>query len=577
MFESLQQQRGTSSKDKRRLVVSLGAALAIGAVAFGGSQFFSGAPPVRPSVPAKHAPTGPTRALDVTPLADVAKGVSPAAFDVPALRHVLAEVTRDRWARRLAPKARAELAKEEARARLKGEPVIEASRPLDDEGVELEETAHVAALPAADAGKYVECKGVVASFDPAGFVLSELGAARRVWALELQGADGTHVVFLDSEVPRDRRPLPASMGPTIPADGGDGAGGADTTRPAAPTQRPAFDVGDLVRARGYVLQQRVGSIGPITLAAATPVLVGRDYRPAVKPPPSPKSPTDVATEDVQDRAVEDTWDVDAFAHFATMYWAQSRGHDALWADLRARSLPYTRWQRTQFIKWSGEVKNSAKAGPDPRTWTNESRGKVFLLSGILVAADLEDWDTVPDNAYDVGRRWVYRLVCDDYGQDAMIRFDSPFPLEAFPGVTKPDTKNPQRVRIYGVFLRNHSYVPLGSMDPEVQAKFRADPEHYVTVPAFVALHIAPDPLGESAPLYENAFFWSWVIILVLALVFFGVMRGVDRREEGRMRSREARIRHAIPGAYNPRPDGNSASAAESASPAGPAAQADKAT
>lgn len=531
MFESLKQQpRGMSPRERTRLYATLGAAAVLGAAIFGGGVKMFTSPKEGGGVtaaPVVGRPADAFRALDPAPMAALREGrVPPTELAADALRGVLAEVALDRAMRRSpVPTDRAEA---ERRRFLSPFPNLVAT-PADVAGLDPKESA----------GLLVELRGVVRSIDPAGAPVAALGEARKVHLLVVAGDDGTRVAVLDSEVPRDRRP--PERDPAAPPD--------------APPRaaRPPFEEGQPVHVRGYYVQRYQGPLGAVAFDAPVPLLVGRDYRPAIDAPPPPPDLASIVPAIGPDRSRDDTWDVEDPAYFMTMHWAQSLGNARLTQALVDGKLPWRRWDRPQFLQWSRELAldkpDAANRLPaaDPRRVTNESRGRVFLVTGVLAAYEHDDWDRTPDNAYDLGRRFVYRLSCDHYVNDALVRFDSPFPISTFPGVALPNPKAPQRVRIYGVFLRNHSYTPAGPSDPAARATFEAREERDLTVPMFVALHVQPDPLPRPGPLWRNPFFWTWVGLAVFFVTFFVVMRTMDAREDGAANVRDAHRRAKIYG------------------------------
>lgn len=531
MFESLKQQpRGMSPRERTRLYVTLGAAAVLGAAIFGGGvKMFTSSKdgPVATAAPVVGRPADPFRPLDPAPFTALREGrVAPTELDADAVKHVLAEVAFDRALRRSpTPTDRAEA---ERRRFLSPFPNL-VVRPVDVAGLDPKESA----------GQLVELRGVVKRIDLEGFAVPALGEGRRVHALVVAGDDGTNVAVLDTEVPRDRRP--PERDPSAPPDA------------ARPTARPPFEEGQPVHVRGYYVQRFQGTLGPVALDAPTVLLVGRDYRPAVDAPPPPPDLASIVPAIGPDRSRDDTWDVEDPAYWMTMHWAQSLGNARLTQALVDGKLSWRRWDRTHFLQWSRELSldkpDAANRLPavDPRRLTNESRGHVFLVTGVLASYEHDDWDRVRDNAYDLGRRFVYRLSCDHYVNDALVRFDSPFPISTFPGVAVPNPKAPQRVRIYGVFLRNHSYTPAGPSDPVARSSFEQREDRDLTVPMFVAIHVQPDPLPKPGPLWKNPFFWTWVGLAVFFVTFFVVMRTMDSRDDGAANIRDAHRRAKIYG------------------------------
>jgi|GEM_PF-3173126 len=549
MFESLKQQpRGMTPRERTRLFLTLAAAGVLAAAIFGGGVrvFTSDDPKLATVAPLAGRAADLSRDLDPAPFDALRAGtVPPTTLDAGALRHALAEVAFDRALRR-SPVPDDRAARERRRflsavAHLAGSP------------------ADVAALdPKEAAGALVEVRGVVRGLDPAGFVFPALGDGRRVYATALVGPDGARVVVVDTEVPHDRRA--PEVAPDVPSD--------------APRllRRPAFEEGQPVHVRGYVLQPYQGTLGSLVLDAPTVVLVGRDYRPAVDAPPPPSSLEAIVPAIAPDRSRQDTWEVEDPAYWMAMHWARSLGNARLVQGLVNGAFPSRRWARPQFLQWSrdlaadGADAQGRLAAKDPRAFTNEARGKIHVLTGVLASYEHDDWDRVADNAYDLGRRWIYRLSSDHHAADALVRFDAPFPLSTFPGVVRPNPKAPQRVRIFGVFLRNHSYAPAGPSDPLERQRFEAREDREITVPMFVALHVQPDPLAPPGPLWKNPFFWTGVGLAVFFVTFFVVMRTMDAREDGAANVRDAKRRAKIYGEVLARRARRAASASGAGAP-----------
>lgn len=531
MFESLgQQPRGMTPRDRLRLFAKLAAAVVLGVLVFGGGSmlFVPETAPPGATVAPTLAPTSPVVDLDLAALADLRAGAAKAdALDADALEFVLKDVARDRVFRKArAPRDPAEA----ARFRLLSSATRLVGTPADV----------VAADPAATAGLLVEVRGRVAAIDVEGYAWTHPSSPRWLFALLVRGDDGATVAVLDAEVPRDRRPPPPS--PSDDADDREGRRKA----------RPPLAVGQPVHVRAYYLQKFGGRLGTLDVAPGTPVLVGRDYRPAFDAPPPPPALSAVVEAIEPDRLREQTWEVEDPAYWMTMHWVRSMGAARLAASLASGELPWRRWGRDEVLAWRRELAMDPRGpdgalAPDGRTFTNGARGRVHLLSGVLATYEQDDWERTPDNAYDLTQRFVYRLVSDHAAADLLIRFDSPFPLPTFPGVAVPEPDRPQRVRIHGVFLRNHSYVPSGAMDPRERERFVGRTDRVVTVPVFVALHLEPDPIGRRHPGWRNALLWAF-IGMGLSLVFFVfVMRYFDRRDDAVAAARDAKRRAKIYG------------------------------
>lgn len=490
MFDDLKQrQTGFRPKERARLVTSVALLLALGGFLFGGKACVENQNVVKlPTAPAPAPKAPETRPLDMGPLAGLqATPAAPAAFDAAALDHVLREV---------------------AGGKVRREPDRVAT-PAEV----------VAADPREAVGKTFEVTGTVRSLDKEVFKSAANPAYDQLWAFALEGADGKKVVLVQPGLSSNFE--------------GDKPGVASNAF-GAPAR---LEDGDFIRARGVYVQRRTGGVGALTLDEPVPVLVGREYRLSFPSPDVRESLEAMSWQGVADRSLPETQSVEHEVPRQIVAWARLRGHDAIAADLRSGALPSSPWGRDEFQRFRTELEQDTDFSlPDPRTFTNGARGKVWSTTGIVGDYLKEDWGTIPSNLQGVDARWKLWLLSDFYG-NALLLMDSPFPLSAFAGVRSTmELKDArQRVRVYGVFVQTYSYRLSG-------AARRPDRPGEISVPFFVVLHIEPIPDLQSTPLWENPFFLVWVSLAVFGAAFFFVMSRLERKEAKVLHEQALRIR-----------------------------------
>lgn len=366
--------------------------------------------------------TGPTHVADLGPLADVSAEAAP-AFDGRALDHVLRAIGDERIAA---------------------------------DGDELS-VSEVAALPAAGLpGRLVETWGRVRALASEAFASAVNPRWDQLWAFALDGDDGGTVIVVK---PGDSRSIDAGQ--------------------PAPTRRGALlsplRDGERVRVRGVVLQRRVGSIGVLPLEAPTVVLVGRQFRRAEAERPAPASLAEIPWASVNDRLLGATRLFDDEVHWALLAWHRRVGSVVPARLIASGELPVRPWDSAEFRQWAQEMTaETSLSEPDRRTFTNGSRGKVFLLEGYLVDLREEGWDRLPDNPYGVDRRYTYWLLPHTYAHVGLL-LHSAAPLADFPGVGLSRGERRQRVRAYALFVRTYSYSPAAGGE--------------ISTPAFHLLHL----------------------------------------------------------------------------------------
>lgn len=494
MFEKLQEERrGAKVKERRRLIVTIAAVLATGTIVLGGHYGCT-------------VGSGEQR-RDATGV-DEASGTSPkdtsAELDRAPLQAFLerGEVLNDFEASTL---------DYVARAVLRGDFSRDAWKRMSP--------AEVAALDPKEAvGRTIQVRGVVKDLDREARQVTE--SKDLLWAFTLEGEDGSKIVVVhpgEGRILGERRPELSPKGAS-----------------------KAFENGLAVEVKGVYLQRRTGTIAGVVLGQPTVVLFGREYRAAIEAKPPPKSLSDIDFDTVEDRFEEEMREVQGpySPAWQVIQWAQAVGHDEIARRIKSGELESEPWAAAEFLAWRTEMAaERRKSDPDRRKWIPERRGKVVRTWGITGEWIKEEWDQIPENDRDVLRRWKL-WVLSHWDGFSSIRFDSPFPPSAFAGVLG---HRRERLKVYGVFIQTYSF---HVQSPEAQGK-EAPRKGWVQSPYFVLLHVEPDPLPPSAPLFENPFFWTWVSLAVFGLVFFAVMSRVEKRESAAARDQGLRIRRRV--------------------------------
>jgi hypothetical protein len=324
----------------------------------------------------------------------------------------------------------------------------------------------VAALDPRQAfGRLIETAGTVRSLDAEEYQSAGSPNVDQLWGFALEGDDGTRVLVVKG-------------GNTSTPDGG-----LPTEASRAGGTHDLVAEGTRIKVRGYYLQRRTGHVGGVKdVEKPTAVLVGRSFRLSFPELPKIATLKDANWSTVKDRSLFQTQSLNDQAIYEVLAWARERGAKALGEDLRSGRLPSAFWGAERFQNWGRQiVDDKDQLLPDPRSLTLESRGQVFETTGVLLAQDHEDWEDVPKNLYGVDERWKYWFVSDFYANVTFL-VDSPFPLADFPGVRPPQAPRYQRVKLFGVFVKNFTFSP----SVRTQA---AHGVRYVTVPYFVAISI----------------------------------------------------------------------------------------
>lgn|GEM_PF-3365774 len=333
---------------------------------------------------------------------------------------------------------------------------------LVTEGDELS-PAEIAALPPAELpGRLVETWGTVRELSAEAFASGVNPRWDQLWAfaLDADGGGGAVVVVRpgESRALDGGKPAPTRIGASL----------------------PPLKNGDRVRVRGVALQRRVGSIGTLALDAPTPVVVGRQFRLVVGGKAAPATLDEVPWASIRDRTLGETREFADDAHWALLAWQRRVGWRPPVAAMVSGALPVEPFGRAEFLRWKQDLEADvapAPSAPDPRAFTLASRGKVFALTGYLADVRAEDGDRIPENPYDVDRRYTYWLISDNYAHVGIL-LHAAFPRTRFPGVDAPAPTKPVRVRAFGVFVRSFSYTPKDGGE--------------LTTPSFHLLHLERD-------------------------------------------------------------------------------------
>jgi hypothetical protein len=486
MFEDLKQQRlrGMSPKERTRLVATVSLALVLGTVIFSARSCAGEPVPTSSSAPPREKREPARRSIDRAPFDALrASGGAAADLDGAALDSVLQQVRT----------GNVDLATRDPKT-----------------------PAQVNALDPKEAvGTPVEVRGRVASLDwepRDGFAVDAL------WSFALEG-EGTQVAVLhggSTNDPERGRPADAYR-----------AGGITAARLAG---------GDLVIVRGVYLQRKTqGIVGRISLGGPTAVVVGSEYRriPSLEPAPAPESLSAIDWGEVRDRVERELEDVEDLAHFQTLAWARRKGRERIVADLRSGALPVRVYDRDAYRIWHAEHESDLETGaPDPRRWTTEARGKVFVITGHFAYFDEESWATVEPNAYGVHDRWSFWVESDFHHRFGVLRLFSPFPLKEFPGI---EGRRGERVKATAVFVKNWSYHPSGD---------RVE-EQPVVAPYFVLLDLEPFVPYRSSPFYQNVFWYAGIALFVFGVLFYVVLIRGERKESASIERHRIAIRQRM--------------------------------
>jgi hypothetical protein len=333
---------------------------------------------------------------------------------------------------------------------------------------------------------------------------------RRLWQVVVQGKDGGRVVVIKDAFASDEeegRPLDALGASTNPI---------------------AED--DLVVVRGLYLQRRTGTVGHEILREPVPVLLAappnlafrktRDLYPPIT------DPREADWDEVKDRFLAETRNLDEPALYQVLAWAKRRGHDAIREDLRTGKLQAEPFEEPLFLRWADELE-SVKTANDPRPLTDSLRGRLFTTSGLLANFVYLGWDKIPHTADGWGVDSFYLLdLCSDHHGNAVLRTATPWTLGTFPGITGA---RDQHVRITGFFLKNHSY-----------EKKEGGP---ITTPFFIVIDVQPAPPGPSP--YRELI---WIVagaICVLGFLFWLVLVRGEGRESRRLTDYRMSLRRRI--------------------------------
>lgn len=291
-----------------------------------------------------------------------------------------------------------------------------------------------------------------------------------------------------------------------------------------------IEVGDTILVRGIALQDRVGTLAETVLRERTPVVystaVRRDVPAEIRAVPI-AWPDHVDWDEVKDLTLAQTMRTDDDAIFQLLQWAQARGIDQLRKDLESGKLPWTEWDSETFREvWQPEVDPE---GDGPRTFTNKARGQVFRLDGVVADAQVIGWDQVPPNTSRVHEFSMLTMLADDYHSVA-VRCFSPFPLTDF---DKVEARRKDHVRVYGIFVKNHSY--------RARHKDRNTKDYgFRTVPLFIL--IAAEPHPGASDYMMSAMYWIAGGMVLLALLFYFVLVRGGRKQMQRMEAQRAKLR-----------------------------------
>jgi hypothetical protein len=353
-------------------------------------------------------------------------------------------------------------------------------------------TERLSKVPFAEAaGRPYEVRGTVLEV----VAREHRGSGQRLWTLVVQGEDGAQVLVLKQGFASD------------PAEG----------RPRSATDDAApIEKGDQVVVRGIYLQRRSGTIGSVALREPVPVLVLVKMRTGVAQPAAAiADPSRADWDEVEDRFMAETVRWEEPALFQTVQWARERGPQKVREDVLSGKFPWKDWDAASFRTWEKDV--HVKSDAQVRPFVDAARGTMGRFTGVVGRVVYEGWEAIPSNPQGVDHLYVYDLVADDFSYGGLpipLRCFSPFPPDAFPGITG---RMMQPIRAYGFFFKNYTY-------DRKQAPLQ------VTVPSFVLLHLEP---YEPARDRTSVWIIAGSMVVLGALFYFTLIRG-ERKESKRM-------------------------------------------
>ena len=475
MFEDLKTERQRTVGTQNRLMVYVGALLVMGAAIAiaAGLAGTSEVPEKKPEEKEVQTPEAVRTPIDPSKLPQADTDAVHAAYDRGGLDYLL--------------------------------PLVESDYSPEAVRVPL---AELVALPFAEArGRVFETWGTVRGIDREVWRRDE----ERLWSVVVHDEQGNLAIVLKHGLgsdPREARP-----------------------EDAISVSTEYVQEGDRLLVRGVYLQRRVGTVGGYPVKEPAPVLVATPAPYAFRKLPEPaEAIPDLASagwEHVRDRNLRETQNLNEPALYQVIQWARRHGHEAIVEDIRTGRIPSQTWGQESFTPWGKEV---AAADPDvPRPFTDGARGKLFGLYGYIGSFQRESWRTVPRwaSSWDIDTFYVLDLIGDHWAHQG-IRCISAWPLTAFDGVTG---SRKQRVKVYGFFLKNHTY-----KGPKVRDGKAAD----VTMPMFVVVHVAPVVIDDS-PWMTVIWIVSAGLLLLVSLFYFVFVRG-EQKEAARMEQRRLELR-----------------------------------
>jgi hypothetical protein len=326
---------------------------------------------------------------------------------------------------------------------------------------------------------------------------------QRLWSVVLEGPEGGTMVALEHSLASEQ-----DEGPP-----------ADTKPPLVSRDRIA--VGQQVIVRGVYLQRRTGTIGQIVLREPTPVLFSSAFRiefPLAERRPPISSIADALWSDIEDRLNRQSrrWDEDAL--FEVVQWARTQGPEACRRAVLEGEIEWQRWERARFETWKKEVPTTEGERP----FTDNARGSVFRVSGIIGEVLKFGWERVTRNAWGVDEIHAISLLSDHY-RNVALRLILPFPISDYPGVAG---ERAEHVRVYGVYLKNYTY------DTRHQRPDGSERNQPITVPMFVVLHMEPFPIEDAGRGMRTLMYWIAGAMVLFGLLFYLVLiRGGQKQAE----------------------------------------------
>ena len=127
--------------------------------------------------------------------------------------------------------------------------------------------------------------------------------------------------------------------------------------------------------------------------------------------------------------------IEDMAHYQTLAWAQSIGHDVMLRRIRSKELPVKEFDRGTFLDWMDELNRDehvAIGAPDARTWTFHLVKNARFHNGDPVTAEAVRWSFARTLKLNQGPAWMLSDFLKEDGikvvNEHTIQFTSASPM-----------------------------------------------------------------------------------------------------------------------------------------------------